>query len=78
MRLKKITIGSREYKMNIILIEDEPIIRKELKILLENALYQVTALEESDHVAEQIFNQQPDLILLDLNLPNISGFDICT
>lgn len=63
--------------MNIILIEDEPIIRKELKILLENALYEVTALEEFDHVAEHIFKLQPDLILLDLNLPNISGFDIC-
>lgn len=64
--------------MNITIIEDEPIIRKELKILLENALYQVTVLEEFQNAAGQILAKQPDLVLLDLNLPGISGFDICT
>lgn len=64
--------------MNITIVEDEPIIRKELKILLENALYQVTVLEEFEQAAEQILRHRPDLILLDLNLPEISGFDICT
>lgn len=64
--------------MKITVIEDEPIIQKELKILLENALYQVTALEIFEGIAEQVLEQQPDLILLDLNLPTISGFDICT
>lgn len=64
--------------MNIIILEDEPIIRKELKILLENALYQVSAPEQFEHATETIVKQQPDLILLDLNLPGVSGFEICT
>ncbi|QOV20669.1 response regulator transcription factor [Blautia liquoris] len=64
--------------MHILIVEDEPIIRKELRILLENALYQVTVLEEFDSVAEQVMLQMPDLVLLDLNLPDAAGFDICT
>lgn len=64
--------------MYILVIEDEPVIRKELKILLENALYQVTALEDFDSVVEQVIRKKPDLVLLDLNLPDVTGFDICT
>ncbi|MDD3339923.1 MAG: response regulator transcription factor [Lachnospiraceae bacterium] len=64
--------------MKIVIIEDEPVIRKELKILLEHALYEVILIEAFDHVADEILPKQADLILLDLNLPDISGFDICT
>lgn len=64
--------------MKIAIIEDEPIIRKELKILLENALYQVTVFDQFDCVVEQVLKLQPDLLLLDLNLPDVSGFEICT
>lgn len=64
--------------MNIAIIEDEPVIRNELKILLENALYQVTVLEDFMQASEEVIRLQPDLLLLDLNLPGISGYDICT
>ncbi|MDD2978468.1 MAG: response regulator transcription factor [Hespellia sp.] len=64
--------------MNIVVIEDEPIIRNELKILLENALYEVTLIETFDHAADCVLQTRADLILLDLNLPGISGLDICT
>ena len=66
--------------MHIFIIEDEQLIRQELKILLENALYRVTApdtFESVTHIAEQILNTEPDLVLLDVNLPGVSGFDIC-
>lgn len=64
--------------MHIFVVEDEPIIRRELKILLENAMYQVTAPEAFDSVSLQIQEVRPDLVLLDVNLPGISGFDVCT
>ena len=56
--------------MHILIVEDESAIRQELRLLLENALYRVTALDD--------FTGGPDLVLLDLNLPGESGFDICT
>lgn len=40
--------------MNILIIEDDAAIRQELKLLLENALYQVTVLTEFHHVVDDI------------------------
>lgn len=64
--------------MHIFVIEDEQLIRRELKILLENALYQVTAPDAFDSVVPQVLAARPDLVLLDVNLPGLSGFDVCT
>ena len=63
--------------MNILIIEDDAAIRQELKLLLENALYQVTTLNDFSHTVEDTLQIRPDLILLDVNLPQESGFDIC-
>ena len=64
--------------MHIVIIEDEPAIRQELKLLLENALYKVTALDEFQNTASAALTAKPDLILLDIKLPGESGFDVCT
>lgn len=64
--------------MKIIIIEDEITIRNELKILLENTGYETVALECFSDITEQIIKENPDLILLDVNLPGVSGFDVCT
>lgn len=64
--------------MHILIIEDEPAIRQELKQLLENSLYQVTAAEDFTDVSSLVLSLQPDLVLLDLNLPGESGFSICS
>ena len=63
--------------MHILIVEDEKNIRQELKILLENSLYQVTALEDFSDVAAVVLRTIPDLVLLDLSLPEESGFEIC-
>lgn len=64
--------------MRIVLIEDEPAIRQELTLLLQNALYDVTALHDFANAASAALAASPDLILLDIKLPGASGFDICT
>lgn len=66
--------------MQIVIVEDDKGIRKELKQLLENAFYEVRMIEIFENVAEQICGMKPapDLVLLDLNLPGESGFDVCT
>lgn len=64
--------------MYIVIVEDDAVIRQELKLLLENALYQVTALDDFSDVASFVLSVEPDLVLLDLNLPEESGFDICS
>lgn len=63
--------------MHIVIIEDEQGIRQELSQLLRDALYKVTAIENFEQLSEKVLELQPDLVLLDLNLPGISGFEVC-
>lgn len=62
----------------IMIVEDKEEIRQELKQLLENALYEVSTVIRFEEVAAQILEIQPDLVLLDMNLPGESGISICT
>lgn len=57
----------------ILIIEDEETIRNELKTLLENFGYKVLMLEKFTNAKEDIKSMTLDLILLDINLPNING-----
>lgn len=64
--------------MKILIIEDEINIREELSQLLQNALYQVAAITDFNDVSCQILAHNPNLVLLDVNLPGKDGLSICT
>ncbi len=63
--------------MKILIIEDDFKIREELKILLESEGYQVEVIDSFQNIIQDIINQEYDLLLLDINLPNENGFMIC-
>ena len=62
----------------IIIVEDDKEIREELKILLENSGHQVKLVTDFENVAQKIIDEQAHLVLLDINLPNKSGYEICS
>ncbi len=64
--------------MHILIIEDDEAFRLELACLLRGSLYRVTAPMEFGNIAGKLPSIRPDLILMDLNLPGQSGFEICT
>lgn len=59
------------------IIEDEVIIREELKSFLSKYNYEVIAPSDFENIIEFILNENPDLILLDINLPIFDGYYIC-
>lgn len=61
----------------IMIVEDDVSVRKELKTLLTNSLYEVITVETFDEVEGQILQKSPDLVLLDVSLPGESGMTIC-
>ena len=66
-----------EEKKKLYIVEDDGNIRRELQSYLAAAGYQVTAAEDFSNVAAQVLAAQPNLVLLDMNLPGISGLHIC-
>ena len=61
----------------IIIIEDEKTIRDELKIFLSRYGYEIEAPEKFENIIDYVKNLNPNLILLDINLPIFDGYYIC-
>ena len=59
------------------IVDDAETIRKELASFLESCGYKVSVLENFSHVVQDILQEKPDLILLDINLPYADGYHIC-
>ena len=60
----------------ILIIEDDSDIRKILKIYLKGESYEVLEASNGVEAMEQL-DKQPDLVILDLMLPDIDGLSIC-
>nr|WP_315521579.1 response regulator transcription factor [Olegusella massiliensis] len=61
----------------IAIVEDEPMIRRELETMLQAADYVVECIQDFHGVSDQLLCLSPDLVLLDINLPGENGFQIC-
>lgn len=68
--------GSAEVA-RIVIVEDDSLMREELKNILQKVGYEAIAIMDFHDVIAQITTSAPDLVLLDVNLPEQSGFEIC-
>ncbi|MGY4876545.1 response regulator transcription factor [Vreelandella aquamarina] len=61
---------------NVLVVDDEPNIVLSLEFLMEQAGFTVTTAEDGEQALDCVERATPDLILLDIGLPGISGFDV--
>ena len=61
----------------IMIIEDDPAIREELALLLENEGYATLVIKRFTDIPAQAAQEHPSLILLDIGLPGKDGFSLC-
>lgn len=61
----------------ILIVEDDEKLKEELEIFLNKNGYQVETLNCFDNTIQDILLRRPDLVLLDINLPNTDGEYIC-
>ncbi|MFC1521961.1 response regulator [Elusimicrobiota bacterium] len=62
---------------HIISAEDDPAISMLIRDALTISGYEVTSIDDGSIVVETVKKKQPDLLLLDIGLPGVSGLDIC-
>ena len=63
-------------RATILLVEDEDTLRRVMRDLLEQEGYRICEARDGAEALEQVDRHNPDLVLLDLNLPNVDGYSV--
>jgi two-component system, OmpR family, KDP operon response regulator KdpE len=61
----------------ILVADDEPQIRRVLRATLSSDGYNVVEAKDGQQAIEVVLRERPDLILLDVNMPGMSGLEAC-
>jgi DNA-binding response OmpR family regulator len=61
----------------ILLADDDPSILGFVQMVLENKGYQVLLARNGGEALQTFFDEQPDVVLLDVMMPQVNGMDVC-
>src|SRR3984893_2387440 len=61
----------------ILVVDDEPQIRRVLRATLSSTGYEVIEAQSGQEAIEMVVTERPELILLDVNMPGMSGLEAC-
>ncbi len=62
--------------MRVLLLEDEYTLRISIEEFLENIGYEVDGFRDGEDAYDAFYSQQYDILLLDVNVPGMSGFEL--
>jgi len=61
----------------ILIVDDEPNIARSLSFVLNKDGYDVSIAEDGDQAMAMIRDSKPDILILDVMMPNKNGYDVC-
>ena len=61
----------------ILIVEDDEKLRNQLQLFLNNNGYDATYLKSFNNTIQDVLEAKTDLVLLDINLPNVNGQHVC-
>ncbi len=70
-------MGAPERAVQVLVVDDEEQIRRALRSVLGARHYDVSLAATGEEALEMAVEHTPDLVVLDLTLPGISGLDVC-
>lgn len=65
-------------KLKVACIDDSPTILDEMQRFLASDVYEITKIEDPLKAAPILLRLKPDLILMDISMPNINGYKLCS
>ena len=63
--------------MKVLIVDDEPNIVMSLDFLMRKAKYDVFIARNGQEALDLVEEEKPDLILLDIMMPDIDGYEVC-
>jgi CheY-like chemotaxis protein len=66
-----------ETSAKILVVDDDPDMRDALQMILESGGYTVVTAEDGQRCLAKLKEEQPDLLILDLLMPKMDGFEVC-
>jgi len=76
--LKKISTEGKENLPKILIVDDELAFNAILQTRLEACGYQVVAAKDGEEGLAKVESEKPDLIVLDVMMPKVDGFEVCS
>ena len=70
-------MNPNDFKPMIMIVDDFPSTLMVLERMLKNANYQVSSFSSGKQALEAVDSVKPDLILLDIQMPEMDGFEVC-
>ena len=69
-------MGEREFKYRVLVVDDDPLVRETSALVLTKQGYEVRTSEDGFAALVTLRRALPDLIIADLRMPNMSGFEL--
>lgn len=76
-KLKQFLTEVEQQQPKILAIDDDPVILKTLRTVLKPWGIKVIALEDPRHAWQTLAQAKPNLLVLDVEMPHLSGIDLC-
>ena len=64
-------------KKKVLIIDDDPMICETVRLALVHEGYDAKALAKPEEAFARVQSERPDLVILDLYMPDVNGWDIC-
>ena len=77
-KMSAIGIERTEGKLKIACIDDSPTILEEMQRFLMDDVFEITTIDDPLKAAPVLLRLKPDLILMDISMPNINGYKLCS
>jgi DNA-binding response OmpR family regulator len=61
----------------ILIVDDEPNVVVPIQFLMEQQGYRVMIAERGEDALDLIYHYKPDLVILDIMLPGMDGYEVC-